>query len=233
MNEESNFKFVHPSSILLVGPSSSGKSILCYNLIKNIDKIFDKKIVEIIWCYSESQPLHEKITKISPLPIRFLPGLPDIDEITQGDTNYEPKLLVLDDLMTQKSGNQIVDLFIKHSHHKNLSVIFILQNLFHQSKGMRDISINAHYLILMKNPREKAQINYFARQFLPENSKFVNEAYLDATSEPYSYILFDLKQETPDHLRIRSKIFPQDTGVVYVPKHLLPKVKQLMSEVYK
>lgn len=227
--EKSNFVFVTPSSIILCGPSSSGKSVICHKLIKNINQMFDKKFAEIVWCYTESQALHQKVEELSPVPIRFIQGLPDVNEITEGDTTYTPRLLVLDDLMTQK-GNQVVDLFIKHSHHKNLSVILILQNLFHQSKGMRDISINAHYMILMKNPRDKSQIPYFGRQFLPENSKFVNEAYTDATSEPYSYLLFDLKQETPDHLRIRTKIFPEDIGVVYVPKQLLPKIK---NDVYK
>ena len=43
--------------------------------------------------------------------------------------------------------NRIVNLFAKGSHHQNLSVIYIVQNLFHQGKGNRSISLNSHYLL--------------------------------------------------------------------------------------
>jgi len=39
------------------------------------------------------------------------------------------KLVIIDDLMRESS---IIDLFTKGNHHKNLSVILISQNLFHQ-----------------------------------------------------------------------------------------------------
>ncbi|KAG8229448.1 hypothetical protein J437_LFUL005553 [Ladona fulva] len=42
----------------------------------------------------------------------------------------------------------IVNLFTKGAHHWNLSVIFITQNLFHQGKGRRDISLNSHYIAI-------------------------------------------------------------------------------------
>jgi hypothetical protein len=63
----------------------------------------------------------------------------------------------------------LVDIFTKYSHHKNMSVIFTVQNIFHQKKGQRDISLNTMYLILMKNPRDMAQIIYLARQLHPLN----------------------------------------------------------------
>ena len=50
---------------------------------------------------------------------------------------------------------RIVNLFTRDSHHHNLSVIYIVQNLFHQGKGSRSISLNSYYLVLFKNPRDK------------------------------------------------------------------------------
>ena len=41
-------------------------------------------------------------------------------------------LIVLDDLMTQSGEDKrIGDLFSKGNHHRNLSVIYIVQNIFH------------------------------------------------------------------------------------------------------
>ena len=69
-------------------------------------------------------------------------------------------LIVFDDQMTDAGKDQrIVNLFTKGSHHRNLSVIYIVQNVFHQGKGSRSISLNSHYLVLFKNPRVKLQVD--------------------------------------------------------------------------
>ena len=107
-------------------------------------------------------------------------------------------------------------LFTKYSHHKNLSVMYLIQNLFHQGKHQRDISLNVHYIVVFKNPRDRAQIQHFARQLYPDNSKYVQEAYADATKIPHGYLLIDLKQETPEACRIRNCIFSDEISYVYV-----------------
>ena len=106
----------------------------------------------------------------------------------------KPKLIIIDDLMRESSSVEaIVNLFTKDSHHNNLSVIFIIQNIFHQGKGQRDISLNAQYIVKFRNLRDRAQIRHLARQVYPENPRFLEEAYWDATSQPYNYLLLDLK----------------------------------------
>jgi len=65
--------------------------------------------------------------------------------------------------MRETSDNAVIDLFSKGSHHKNLSVIFITQNLFHQYRGMQDISLNSNYIVVFKNPRDRAQIQHLVR----------------------------------------------------------------------
>ena len=77
-------------------------------------------------------------------------------------------LMVFDDQMIDASKDKrIVNLFTRGSHHRNLSVIYIVQNLFHQGKGSRSISLNSHYLVLFKNPRDKLQILTLAKQMYP------------------------------------------------------------------
>ena len=77
-------------------------------------------------------------------------------------------LIVFDDQMIDASKDKrIVNLFTRGSHHRNLSVIYIVQNLFHQGKGSRNISLNGHYLMLFKNPRDKLQILTVVKQCIP------------------------------------------------------------------
>ena len=54
----------------------------------------------------------------------------------------------------------------------------------------------------------------------PGHLKLVQEAFKEATSVPYGYLLVDLKQDTPEDMRLRTTIFPDD-GVQYM---YLPKV---------
>jgi hypothetical protein len=83
---------------------------------------------------------------------------------------------------------------------------------------MRTLSLNSHYLILFKNPRDHLQIATLARQMYPGKSQFLVEAFEDATKQPHGYILIDLKPQTEEELRIRSNILPSDKMIVYVHK---------------
>ena len=70
-------------------------------------------------------------------------------------------------------------------------------------------------MVVFKNPRDASQMSHLARQMYPGRVKFVQEAFKDATSVPYGYLLVDLKQDTPEDMRLRTAIFPDD-GVQYV-----------------
>ena len=125
-----------------------------------------------------------------------------------------PQILVIDDLMGEDRST-LEQWFTKKSHHRNVSVIYIVQNLF--DKQQRTISLNAHYLVLFKNPRDTSQIGVLARQMYPGRSKFMQEAYEDATAEPRGYLFVDLKADTPEELRLRTQILKGEV-VVYVSK---------------
>jgi len=126
--------------------------------------------------------------------------------------------LIIDDLM-HEADERVSKIFTRVSHHKNLSVLHLTQNLFYGSKQNRTISLNSHYLVVFKNTRDATQISHLASQMYPGKSKFLIEAYRDATSKPFGYLLIDLKPDTEDQLRIRSNIFPDDAATcVYVPK---------------
>src|SRR5712691_6856744 len=110
-------------------------------------------------------------------------------------------------------------IFTRMSHHRNISVIYITQNMFPKNKHARTISLNSHYMVLFKNPRDAGQFSILARQMYPAaGSRFAIEAYKDATSVPFGYLLVDLKPDTDEQYRLRSNIFPDETTSVYIKK---------------
>ena len=105
---------------------------------------------------------------------------------------------------------RIVNLFTRGSHHRNLSVIYIVQNLFYQEKDSRSISLNSHYLILFKNPRDKLQIVKLAKQMYPGQTNFFIKQYEEAVKRPFGYLLVDLKTTTPDNCRLRTNVLSSE-----------------------
>ena len=104
----------------------------------------------IVWSYSQWQPVYT--TMLVAIPhIEFVKGIPTaLEQDSYFDVNKR-NLIVFDDQMIDASKDKrIVNLFTRGSHHRNLSVIYIVQNLFHQGKGSRSISLNSHYLVLIQ-----------------------------------------------------------------------------------
>ena len=114
---------------------------------------------------------------------------------------------------------RIADLFTKGSHYRNLSVIYIVQNIFHQGKEMRN-SLNAHYIVLSKSPRDRQQTSILARQVNPGRVQEFMKSYDKATSQPHGYLMLDLKPTTDDEQRLKTNILPGETSALeqYVRK---------------
>lgn len=198
-----------PFSLILAGPSGCGKSTFAFNLLRNLNNITGTVFQTILWCYSETG----SITNLPEIPnIRTYQGIPDV----VGRSDLSPTLIIIDDLMTSKEyESRICDLFIKESHHRNISIIFICQNIFYQSRFSRTISLNAKYLVVFRNIRDKSQFLPLARQLHPEKPLDLLNIYKQCTSKPYSYLFIDLSQETPEALRYRCDIFDQVSSVCF------------------
>ncbi|RWS23465.1 hypothetical protein B4U80_10692 [Leptotrombidium deliense] len=192
--------------MIVAGPTGCGKTAWVMTLLRNMLKNEKYKIMIF---YSMKQKLYDEIILQHPT-IKFINNLDQ--KLIENHDASEKGLIVIDDLMSEATNNQIIcDLFTKGSHHKNISVILILQNFFCKGNFNRTISLNTQYIVLFKNPRDKTIIRYIARQLCPENTLFVHSSYNEATSRPYSYLFIDLKPLSDDRLRYLSNIFEENS----------------------
>lgn len=208
--------FEHPFTCIIAGPTKSGKTVFVQKLLQAAPYYITPSPTRIIWITGTlDKQQNENIQYYVPQHIEFTNQLPDIELLSSDDKN----LLIIDDYMNDAGkNNTVANLFTKGCHHQNISVILILQNLFHQGRYMRDIHTSTNYLILYKNPRDKTQINHLSRQCFPENAAFLKDAYNHACSTPFGYIILDFCQTTPDQYRVSSGIFPPDVSKVYIPR---------------
>jgi len=168
----------------------------------------------IIWCYSEKAAVpREKLTSLHK-NVSFHEDVPQ----NFGNEHGKPCLTIFYDLLNEVYSKHVCDLFTKGSHHRNISVILITQNLFHQGRFCRDISLNAKYSVALKNVRDKSQFQYLARQVHPEDSDSLYKAYLEATEKAHGYLILDFAHDTDDRLRYRNNVFPDEyPPIIYMP----------------
>ena len=130
-------------------------------------------------------------------------------------------LLVLDDLMSRVTSSEAMsDLFCQFCHHKNISVIYLTQNLFHGGKCARTIALNTSALVLMKGMQNSSQLRYLAGQIYPGNTAYLLDSYKDAVRENFGYLVVDMAPATPDLYRLRTHIFSDKDTVSGFPASL-------------
>jgi len=203
--------------MLVSGPSQSGKTEFVKRLILNNVEFIVPPPEKIIFHYSEYQPSYDLLNSAG---VEFVQGPPT--ELPDGKQRV---LLIVDDLMHETGSSKwVAQLFTRGIHHRNTSVVYIVQNLFDKgSSQLRTISLQASALVIMRSPRDSSQMMPLARQVSPDDPSFIMDAYRQATVDPYTYLYLDFQQSTPPQLRARSNIF-KETGkpvIVYLSKKLL------------
>jgi hypothetical protein len=203
--------FSHPFNCIVAGPPFSGKTYFLRQLFKFKDILINPSPNKIFFCYNTWQEAYDEIRKENN-NIYFHEGVLDFASLDKSYNN----LLILDDLMKECLENKaVMNLFTVGTHHQNTSVFFITHNIFSKGKYARDISLNASYMILFRNPRDKQQIQILARQMYPNNSKYLIESFEDATAKPHGYLLLDLNQNSDIRNRIQTGILPYQKRIFY------------------
>ena len=200
-----------PSCIMIGGVSGSGKTTLVHKILQHKEVMFKKPVKRILYCMSVDQPLYGKMMEDVPR-LTFHKGIPTQDVIDAFTNGTHHCLIVLDDLMEQVVRSvQVQALFTKYSHHKQISVIFVSQNIYAAGKCSRTISLNQQYFFVLCNPRDVRQINILAQQ--TGLGQTLKESYQDCMLKKlYGYQLICLHSTSIDHNpddspRIRARIY--------------------------
>ena len=226
------FRFEHPFTSMIAGMTGSGKTAWVRSLLQQASETIYPPPERIVWCYSQWQPAYTEMLVAMP-HIEFIKGIPTaLKQDSYFDVNKQNVIVFDGQMIDASKDKRIVNLFTRGSHHRNLSVIYIVQNLFHQGKGSRSISLNSHYLVLFKNPRDKLQILTLAKQMYPGQTDFFLNQYEEAVKRPFGYLLIDLKTTTQDNCRLRTNVLPSEEGFNQagfqenIPQELLKYLKQ-------
>ena len=199
---------------MVVGPSSSGKTTWVRNLLKIKSDIFTSPPAKTFLFYNMPQPIYGQMKEEGLIDEMYdskqrFPVLEEIQALVSPYKELGGSLIIFDDMLTNLTPD-FERLFLNLSHHENASVILMSQNMFYKDKIYRTMSLNTHYLVLMKNGRDAQQISILAKQICPTNPECVVNSYVKATKYPYSYLILDFRSDSPPTIKFRRKIFPHE-----------------------
>ena len=204
MNQEYDCTIKHPARILIFGPTLSGKSTFVSKLLDNQEQVFNLRFHRIIYC-SDGSRLKTETNNDS------VETYENFDkELFESFNPKQNNCLIIDDFMHRAANDiEISELFTKRSHHQNVTIILLLQNIFPKSKYMTDIKRNASYIVLMSNPIDEKSIKLLSNHLDPSNPLFIYNCFIDATkNKPFSYLFIDLHPEQNSEIRIRTNVIP-------------------------
>ena len=213
-------RMLGPFTCIVAGPTGCGKSFLVFNILRNLRKyVYPAVDGQIIYCYGAYQKQFEEFKD----HIEFHSGLLSRHELIGDGVRDTEKhhLLIIDDLIEKQYSELIRDIFTKGSHHQNMSVFFMTQNVFMKGENYRTTSLNSQYMLVFKNPRDMSQFSALARQLYPRDSGFLISVYNNELHHrKHVHLHLDFKQGTPEALRVRGPITDKYLSVFVSNKNL-------------
>lgn len=107
MNHVTMLKLQVPFSMLLSGASGSGKTFWTYELLK-CENVFEKKFDRIVYCYSQYQPVYDKMSESFTLEQFEMTSVIPWEEISEMNGEKQT-LLIIDDQMSELCKSYILD----------------------------------------------------------------------------------------------------------------------------
>ena len=195
----------HPFLMLVCGATQSGKTHFVMQLLHQSHRLVNKTLENIVWFYGQITNSIQKYQKLY-TNITFVEGIPSsFDEYINEHKN---NLFIFDDLMEEASNDKnITSLFTKQSHHRNISVILIMQDLYYKGSERKTLLRNSQYLVLFANPLDMTTVYSIASRMVPKRVTSFLKIFEVVTSKPHGYLFIDGKQNSPTQARFRTDIF--------------------------
>jgi hypothetical protein len=199
-------KLEKPFRIIIAGASGCGKTELTRQLLDSYH--FASPFDKIVYIYPDY--LDDIPVEFEPI-VEYQQGIQDIEYFSRLPKN---SLLVFDDMMTECGKSlEIMKLFSVVARKKNISIIFLVQNVYDSSRQFRNIRLNATGFFLF-NFYAANDVNLRLLRDLGLKNVVSKKMISKIYSEKYKYIYIDIHPNKHSQFdRVRGNIFEKNFSI--------------------
>ena len=230
--EIKDIRLVTPFTLLLAGKSKCGKTHLLLDILRQWRYITDDTVgfytKHIYWFYGTIA--EKQMAEMKVIFDQFREELGDKDEkpslhFEKGDftskncqmlfDKMENAIVIIDDLMTEMTSNQqICSFFTRESHHLDINMIYLWQDIFPRQQHASTISKNTDYKILFDNPSgisslQNMMATMFGAQAGKKDSVFkkILDFFRKSKTGSFPFVFFNVKPNQDDDMKILLNAF--------------------------
>lgn len=188
-------RFLANHNTIVFGQTGAGKTQFMLEVIRQ--RLIQPFPKNVFYMFNVEQDFMKTWNNVETQPIKFIKGL----NFVEMDTS-EPSMLVIDDLLLS-TNKDVASAFIMGSHHKQISLFFISQNLFPNDPICRMISANSHYYVIFHCQRHFRQVHTLARQiYVGKELSRITNAYKRAGKKQRGFIVLSFAPLLPEELTV-------------------------------
>ena len=211
--------FSHPCQILVAGATMSGKTTLLKRILAQRDVMFEPAPNKIYWFYTMESSVSGLADAIRNVHLRR--GVPTEDAVKNITKDGLPNMIVLDDMQSvvddRRQMKVLSDILTKISHHGNLSIVFVVQNLYGSSANMRAVRSQCAETIIMCNGTSAMHnASEIGKHVLPNGgAAFMKDCLVKAKAlSSHGHLLVSTGADT-DFCNVRCGILPGDKSQTF------------------
>ena len=195
-----------PFRLIIAGGSGTGKTTFLRQLIDNshYETPFDK----IIYCYPDYLP--DAPSQFDQI-VEYRPGLGDLNYFATLPKN---SLIIYDDMMNEcGSSSEMMKLFSVVARKQNISIVFIVQNIYDNSRQFRNIRLNATGIVMFNFYAASDILRRLIRDLNLQET--IPKRLLDQIfAKPFAYIFIDIHpQRQSAFSAVRGNIFDKNFSI--------------------
>lgn len=195
------------SSLLLYGPSETGKTTLLKDILAHSDSLYATPIDQVIFCYTTWQDDYDEI-KGKNSTIIFVQTQGEVEKCLSESEGH--RLIIFDDHFQQAVGEMnrfLFDLLTVQCHHSGISIILVVHLIFH--KNLKNLVPNFQQFAFT-NVRNTLTVSMFFQQYAKPVYKQLLQHYEYCMSkDEFGIFFFSKHPRTPEAIKVRSSVVPR------------------------
>ncbi len=218
-----SWKIRTPFQIALVGPSQCGKSQKLLSLLKHDLSVFTTALEKVIYAAPGLEQISEKdfgyLAELKKAcagkELSVISEIPSLPDLLQSVIPHKT-VLILDDLLLFPNLDGLTSLSSLHAHHRGLSVIYMLQNPYQNTRKTDLVTVTRNLTgkFVFYATNDWRALYTLNTQHFPEKKKFLINCLLAAKEEGLNYVYINSQShsELPRRFSVYTALTPDELG---------------------